>query len=154
MEQELDLLVRLLAAFVLAGALGWERETAGKAAGLRTHLLVGVASALFVVLGHAATTGFPGDPESVRLEPMALIQAVAVGVGFLGSGVVRVRTGDRRPQGLTTAASIWACAAVGMCAGFGKYVLGAGATLLLLITLRGVAYLEEMRERKEHRTAP
>ena len=154
MEQELNLLVRLVAAFVLAGALGWERETAGKAAGLRTHLLVGVASALFVVLGHAATTGFPGDPDSVRLEPMALIQAVAVGIGFLGSGVVRVRDTGKRPQGLTTAASIWACAAVGMCAGFGKYVLGAGATLLLLVTLRGVAYLEDARERKEQGTTP
>jgi putative Mg2+ transporter-C (MgtC) family protein len=143
LQQELELLGRLVVAFVLAGALGWERESAKKAAGLRTHMLVGVASALFVSLGFAATTGFPGDPASIRLEPMAIIQAVAVGVGFLGSGIVRVEGSGNRPHGLTTAASVWACAGVGMCAGFGKYLLGAGATLLLLIALRVVAHLEE-----------
>ena len=145
MEQELALLVRLIAAFVLSAALGWERESAGKAAGLRTHVLVGVASALFVALGHAATIGFPGDADSVRLEPMALIQAVAVGVGFLGSGIVRVGGDHSRPQGLTTAASVWACAGVGMCAGFGKYVLGAGATFLLLVALRAIHKFERPR---------
>ena len=136
------MLGRLLVAFVLSGALGWERETARKAAGLRTHMLVGVAAALFVTLGFSATTGFPGDPASIRLEPMAIIQAVAVGVGFLGSGIVRVEGSESRPRGLTTAASVWACAGVGMCAGFGKYLLGAGATVILLVALRVVGRLE------------
>ena len=145
LEQELELLVRLVAAFVLSAALGWERESAGKAAGLRTHVLVGVASALFVALGHAATIGFPGTADSIRLEPMALIQAVVVGVGFLGSGVVRAGGDNPQPRGLTTAASVWACAGVGMCAGFGKYLLGAGATLLLLIALRAIHKLERPR---------
>ena len=143
MRSEAELLVRVLAAAFFTGLIGWERETAGKSAGLRTHVLVGVASCLFVTLGVSVSQGFPGSESNIRIEPFALIQAVAVGIGFLGSGIVRIRTGEGRPQGLTTAASIWAAAAVGLGAGFGKYILAGGSTLLLLIVLRGVEHLEE-----------
>ena len=143
MRSEAELLVRVLAAAFFTGLIGWERETAGKSAGLRTHVLVGVASCLFVTLGVSVSQGFPGSESNIRIEPFALIQAVAVGIGFLGSGIVRIQTGEGRPQGLTTAASIWAAAAVGLGAGFGKYILAGGSTLLLLIVLRGVEHLEE-----------
>jgi putative Mg2+ transporter-C (MgtC) family protein len=142
MNTELSLLIRLVAAALLTGLIGWERETAGKAAGLRTHVLVGVAACLFVTLGIAAAGDF--NEGNVRIEPFALIQAVAVGVGFLGSGVVRLGQ-DHRPHGLTTAASIWAAAGIGLGSGFGKFILAGGATLILLIVLRSVERLEEKR---------
>lgn len=148
MTDEAHLLVRLVVAALFTGLIGWERETAGKAAGLRTHVLVGVASCLFVTLGLAAAGDF-GGAANVRIEPFSLIQAVAVGVGFLGSGIVRMGEGNR-PHGLTTAASIWAAAGIGLGAGFGKFLLSGGTTLILLIVLRGVERVEERYRKKRH----
>ena len=143
MQHEAELLIRLVAAAVFTGAIGWERETAHKSAGLRTHVLVGVAACLFVTLGISVAGDYPGNQAGpVRIEPFALIQAVAVGIGFLGSGIVRMRSDDNRPQGLTTAASVWAASGVGLGAGFGKYILAGGATLMLLFVLRVVEHFE------------
>ena len=142
MRYELDLMVRLLAAALFTGLVGWERETAGKSAGLRTHVLVGVAAALFVVVGLSVSQDFANSSQNVRIEPLSIIQAVAVGIGFLGSGIVRLRSDSERPQGLTTAASVWAAAGLGLASGFGKYVIAGGTTLILLIVLRGVEHLE------------
>jgi putative Mg2+ transporter-C (MgtC) family protein len=136
------MLLRLLAAAVFTGFIGWERETAGKSAGLRTHVLVGIASCLFVAIGLLVSNDFADVSPNMRIEPLSLIQAVAVGIGFLGSGIVRLRTDENRPQGLTTAASIWAAAGLGLTAGFGKYVLAGGTTLILLVVLRGVEHFE------------
>jgi putative Mg2+ transporter-C (MgtC) family protein len=80
----------------------------------------------------------------LRIEPLALIQAVAVGIGFLGSGVVVVLASGS-VKGLTTAASIWATAAVGVATGFGHFILAVGTTVLLLVALRGLRLIE-----KEH----
>ena len=142
MRLEAEMLLRLLAAALFTGFIGWERETAGKSAGLRTHVLVGVASCLFVTIGLLVSTDYVDSSSNVRIEPLSLIQAVAVGIGFLGSGIVRLKTNENRPQGLTTAASIWAAAGLGLTAGFGKYVLAGGTTLILLIVLRGVEHFE------------
>lgn len=149
MRSEAELLVRILVAALLTGLIGWERETARKSAGLRTHVLVGVASCLFVTLGISVAQNFPGN-GALRVEPYSLIQAVAVGIGFLGSGIVRIGPHEDRPQGLTTAASIWAAAAIGLGSGFGKYVLVGGATVLLLVVLRGVEQLELKYLRRHH----
>jgi putative Mg2+ transporter-C (MgtC) family protein len=135
LQLELALLVRLVVAGVLAALLGWEREAARKSAGLRTHMLVGIASALFTVLAELAVRDFPGNEGGLRADPIRVIQAVAIGIGFLGSGVIFVsKTGDF-VLGLTTAASIWATAAIGIAAGLGHYVIAGGATLLLLLVL-------------------
>jgi putative Mg2+ transporter-C (MgtC) family protein len=135
LQLELALLVRLVVAGVLAALLGWEREAARKSAGLRTHMLVGIASALFTVLAELAVLDFPGNEGGLRADPIRVIQAVAIGIGFLGSGVIFVsKTGDF-VLGLTTAASIWATAAIGIAAGLGHYVVAGGATLLLLLVL-------------------
>ena len=142
MRYELELMLRLLAAALFTGLVGWERETARKSAGLRTHVLVGLASALFVVVGLSVSDAFMDISPNVRIEPLSLIQAVAVGIGFLGSGIVRLKSNSDRPQGLTTAASIWAAAGLGLACGFGKYVIAGGTTLLLLIVLRGIQHLE------------
>jgi putative Mg2+ transporter-C (MgtC) family protein len=135
---ELALLVRLVAAGILAAFLGWEREAAHKSAGLRTHMSVGIASALFTVLGDLAVRDFPAGGSGLRADPIRVIQAVAIGIGFLGSGVIFVAKDGEHVQGLTTASSIWATAAIGIAAGLGHYVLAVGGTLLLLIVLRGL----------------
>jgi len=136
MLYDAELLLRIVAAGFMSGMLGWERQSAGKPAGFRTLLLVGMAACLFVVAGEAAAVTYPAGSSSLRVEPFQLIQAVAVGIGFLGSGVVFLTQDGTRVIGLTTAASIWATAAVGLTVGFGRYLLAAGTTVLLLVTLR------------------
>ena len=131
-----ELLLRVLVAGVLTGILGWERQSAGKPAGFRTLLLVGMAACLFVVAGEAAAVTYPAGSSSLRIEPFQLIQAVALGVGFLGSGVVFLTKDGTHVSGLTTAASIWATAAIGLTVGFGRYFLAAGTTVLMLVALR------------------
>jgi putative Mg2+ transporter-C (MgtC) family protein len=142
LDVELALLVRLVAAAILAGLLGWEREAASKAAGLRTHMLVGIASALYTVLALLAIQEFPHPQSGMNADPARVIQAVAIGIGFLGSGIIFVTRRGATVMGLTTAASIWATAAVGIAAGFGHYILATGGTLLLLLVLRVMAWLE------------
>jgi putative Mg2+ transporter-C (MgtC) family protein len=138
-ESELHLLVRLLIAAALAGLLGWERESARKAAGLRTHMLVGIAAALYTSIAELAVSEIPPNSEGFQADPIRAIQAIAIGIGFLGSGVIFVSRNEDRVQGLTTAGSIWATAAVGIAAGLEYYLLAVGATLLLLFVLRGLA---------------
>src|SRR5215213_141672 len=135
---QLLLLVRLLVAALLAGVLGWERESARKSAGLRTHMLVGVASALFTVLAELSILGHPSE-NGLRADPIRVIQAVAIGIGFLGSGVIFVSKSDDSVHGLTTAGSIWATAAIGIAAGLGYYVVAVGSRVLLMLVLRGMS---------------
>ena len=136
MHSELQFLIRLLVAAMLAAVLGWEREHARKAAGLRTHMLVGIAAALYTALAQLAVTDMWPSEEGFKADPIRAIQAVAIGIGFLGSGVIFVSRHEDRVQGLTTAASIWATAAIGIAAGLEHYVLALGATVLLLFVLR------------------
>jgi putative Mg2+ transporter-C (MgtC) family protein len=126
---ELELSLRLIVAVILAGMIGYNRERNAQAAGLRTHMLVGLGSALFMVLSIAVfNTGH-------------IAAQVVSGIGFLGAGTILHRT-KGGVHGLTTAANIWATAAVGMAAGSGKLILATTATLLILITLVAVAGIE------------
>lgn len=139
MDPELQLLVRLLVAAALSGLLGWERERARKSAGLRTHMLVGIAAALYTSIAELVVSEIPPDSQGFQADPIRAIQAVAIGIGFLGSGVIFVSRDEHRVQGLTTAASVWATAAIGIAAGLEHYVLAGGATLLLLFVLHFLA---------------
>ncbi len=139
MNQELQLLIRLLVAAALAGLLGWERESARKSAGLRTHMLVGIAAALYTSIGQLAATEIAPGSDRFQADPIRAIQAVAIGIGFLGSGVIFMSRTEDRVYGLTTAASVWATAAIGIAAGLEHYILAVGATLLLLFVLRALA---------------
>ena len=139
MMLDAHLLLRVLFAGLLSGLLGWERQTVGKPAGFRTLLLVGMSACLFVVAGEAAVLTYPATQATLRVEPFQLIQALAVGIGFLGAGVVFLSKDGMHVIGVTTAATIWATAAIGLTVGFGRYVLAAGTTMLLLITLRILA---------------
>jgi putative Mg2+ transporter-C (MgtC) family protein len=130
------MLVRLLVAAALGALLGWEREHAHKPAGLRTHMLVGIAAALYTAIAELSVSNIPPNSQALQADPIRVIQAVAIGVGFLGSGVIFVRPQEHRVRGLTTAASVWATAAVGVAAGLGYFVLAGTVTALLLLVLR------------------
>jgi putative Mg2+ transporter-C (MgtC) family protein len=143
LHADLAFLLRLLVAAVLSGIVGWERETARKRAGLRTHMIVGVSSALFVAVSQAAAFEVHAPESSLRVEPLQMIQAIAVGIGFLGSGVIRASEDAHLGSGLTTAASVWGTAAIGVAAALSHYALAAGATLLLLFILRALEPLEK-----------
>jgi len=121
-DQAVIILELLLAAF-LATLIGWDREHRGQPAGLRTHILVAVGSCLFTALSNHA---FIGDTGRVAAQ-------VVVGIGFLGAGTIIQRKGQANH--LTTAASIWATAAVGMSVGVGAWFLALGATLIIWAVL-------------------
>lgn len=141
---ELVVLGRVAAAAALGGALGWERLTSGKWAGARTLMLVALSSALFVGVSALAVTEAQALPADVKADPIRAIQAVALGIGFLGAGIIHVERRDAGSsvRGLTTAASVWATAAIGIAAGLGKYVLAVCVTILVLLILRVVGTLE------------
>jgi putative Mg2+ transporter-C (MgtC) family protein len=124
---------RLGSAAVLGGLIGVEREWVGKAAGLRTHMTVALASAAFVLIAIETGSG-PGDVSRV-------IQGVAAGIGFIGAGTILKRQTEQGIQGLTTAATVWLTAAVGVAAGAGHAGLAfvcVAAAWLILAALLGV----------------
>jgi putative Mg2+ transporter-C (MgtC) family protein len=125
---------RLLLVVVLAGAVGIERELRDQEAGLRTHMLVGVGAALFVIVGNFAWGELAfGNEEGVVLDPSRVVAYVVTGVGFLGAGTILKNGATVR--GLTTAASLWVVAAIGVTVGAGMYVLGLIATGIVLLSL-------------------
>ncbi len=115
----------MVAALILGAMVGLEREHRGHQAGFRTMAMVSAGSCLFTLLGASL---FPGATDPTRIAAQ-----VVTGVGFLGAGAI-LREGAN-VRGLTTAAMIWVVAAIGMAAGFGAYVLGAGTTALVLVAL-------------------
>ncbi len=142
MSTDLSALLRLGLALVLAGILGWERETLGKPAGLRTHILVGVGAALAVAIGDGLINQYAAHGGGLRFDPLRIIEAVLTGIGFIGAGTIMFRRGQDRVTGLTTAASLWATATVGLAVGAGRLVLATGATVIIFIVLRVLGWLE------------
>ncbi len=123
---EVEVILRLLLATALGAIIGFQRERAGKPAGLRTHILICLGAALFTV---ASIYGF-----GAASDPARIAAGVLIGVGFLGAGII-MRTGEGIVAGLTTAATIWAVAGIGLAAGAGLYLVSAVATVLILIVL-------------------
>jgi putative Mg2+ transporter-C (MgtC) family protein len=139
---ELHTLGYTAAAMVLGGAIGFERELADKPAGMRTHMLVSGATALLVALGDKLVEHFAKYDGLVRADPVGLIAATVTGISFLGAGTI-IRRGHERPvEGLTTAASLLFTAVVGVCVAAHQLLLGVGATLLALVTLRTIRVIE------------
>ena len=136
---DLSALARIAVALLLGGLIGWEREASRRPAGLRTHMLVAMAAALFVVLGDHVVDRFAAQPNNViQADPLRIIEAVVAGVSFLGAGTIftsRDGSHGERVQGLTTAASVWSTAAIGLAVGVERYALAVGATLLVLAVL-------------------
>jgi putative Mg2+ transporter-C (MgtC) family protein len=134
MEQA-QIVLRLGLAYLLSAGIGWERERAQRPAGLRTHILVGVGSAGFMLI---SIYGFDGL-GTVR-DPARVAAQIITGIGFLGAGVIW-RDGNR-VGGLTTAASIWMVAAIGMMAGAGMWFAAVFITLLSWFTLHVVKIVD------------
>lgn len=131
-------LLRCLLAVILGGLLGYERERAGKAAGLRTHMLVALGAALFVLIPSLAGAG-PADMTRV-------IQGVVTGVGFLGAGSILKDDERGHIRGLTTAAGIWLTAAVGVAAGLGRLGSAVVVTVLALVILALLPHQDDRPE--------
>ena len=127
MAIELEMILRLLLATALGAAIGYQRERAGKVAGLRTHTLICVGAALFTI---ASLYGF-----GAATDPARVAAGVVVGIGFLGGGVIIRRAEEGIVAGLTTAATIWAVAGIGLVAGSGLYLVSAVTTAIILIIL-------------------
>lgn len=126
---DIELMLRVVLAFILGGLIGYEREVIQRPAGLRTHMLVAAGSAAFTI---ASIEGFVGE-GTVR-DPARVAAQIVTGIGFLGAGTIW-RT-PSTVRGLTTAASIWLVAAVGLLAGAGMYALAVFTTVCGFATLR------------------
>ena len=137
MTHDLELLGRLLLAAVLGGAIGAERELNDQPAGLRTHMLLTIGACLFTLI---SAYGFGG-----RTDPSRIAAQIVTGIGFLGGGAI-VRHG-LTVKGVTTAASIWATASVGVAIGAGSYVLGTGGAVLVVGTLFGLRRADVVLQR-------
>jgi putative Mg2+ transporter-C (MgtC) family protein len=127
LTQTTRVVVRLLCAALLGALIGYERERRGKAAGMRTHILVSLGAALFVLVLHESG----GDVTAQS----RVVQGVIAGIGFLGAGTILNTRGERQIQGLTTAASIWLSAAIGVTAGLGREATAVLATVMTLVVL-------------------
>jgi putative Mg2+ transporter-C (MgtC) family protein len=133
-----DVIKRLLLAAFIGGVIGAERELRGKSAGFRTNILIAIGSALFTILSLTL--------DAERGDPSRIAAQVVVGIGFLGAGaIMRTRGGV---QGLTTAATVWVNAALGMAAGAGLYALASIAAVITLVVLLILAPFEAMAERR------
>lgn len=140
--------LRLALAAGLTALVGLERELDNQPAGLRTHMLVGLASALYVLLGLEIVARSTGMPEAVRVDPLRLIEAVTSGVAFLAAGLVVFSRG--RVKGLTTGASLWLAAGVGVCCGMGLVsvaVLTAGLVVGITRVMKWVEVAAGLSER-------
>jgi putative Mg2+ transporter-C (MgtC) family protein len=146
-----EVILRVVLAAALGGAIGLERELREREAGLRTHLLVSVGAALFTLVSAYAWTDWRfSTPQGLVFDPTRIAAQVVSGIGFLGAGAI-IRQG-LSVRGLTTAATLWVVAAIGMAAGVGYYEAAVATTALVLISLwplRIIAYRLSTRVRPE-----
>lgn len=143
---QLEPLIPLGVSAVLAAVIGYEREAADRPAGLRTHMLVALASTLLVVMGDVMLERAEQHAAVVRMDPIRIIEAIVTGVAFIGAGTILVRSRDERVTGLTTAASLLAVAGIGIACGLELYLLAAVTSGLLLAVLRLLRTFERKPE--------
>ncbi|HVG39462.1 MAG TPA: MgtC/SapB family protein [Pyrinomonadaceae bacterium] len=139
-RQLIHVVIRMIAAIILGSTIGFERERAGKAAGLRTHILVALGTCVFVV----ACAGYGMSSDGLS----RVIQGIVTGIGFLGAGSILKINEERDIQGLTTAAGIWMTAAVGVAVGLGTLGLALLATISTIIVLALLGQVDYKTEGK------
>ena len=145
---QFEILGEVALAMLLGGVIGFEREIADKPAGFRTQMLVAGAAALLVGLADAMLLRFTGDKNiNATADPIRIVEAIVTGISFLGAGTIFRRDSSEQVQGLTTAASILLCAAVGISVALRQFALAIGVTLLALIVLRGLTGIEKRLNR-------
>jgi len=132
MNYYLQLILQLVLALVLGAVIGLERERKEKEAGFQTYSLVALGSCLFTILGFELFSFFTSK-ASVNFDPSRIIQAIAIGIGFIGAGVVIFRRDH--VEGITTAAGLWCAAAIGIAVGVKLYFLALLATILVTLIL-------------------
>ncbi len=133
--------MRMGGAVLLCGVIGFEREAANRPAGLRTHMLVGMASAVYCVLTLELVERAGDYPDPVRVDPIRVIEALTSGVAFLAAGMIVFSKG--RVQGLTTGASLWLAAAVGLACGLGLWSVALITTIPALIITGALKVVEK-----------
>lgn len=136
-----DIALRLIAAAICTGLIGWEREHERKPAGLRTHMLVGVGAAAFYIIAIEIILQTQTGTGDVKIDPTRIVQGIIGGIGFLGAGAILQSGGS--VQGLTTAAGIWVAGGIGLACGAGYYVIAVEVTLLCALILIVVGWLEK-----------
>ena len=139
-------------AAMLGGVIGLEREYRSKEAGFRTHFLVGLGSALFMVLSMHGFDDFVGQPGVIiQRDPARMAAQVVSGIGFIGAGTIIFQKNG--VKGLTTAAGLWVTSAIGMTAGVGMYGLATAATILVLFCLEAMNFIHHRifrHQQKDH----
>jgi putative Mg2+ transporter-C (MgtC) family protein len=147
---DLELIVRILVGTVLGGVIGYERDIHGRPAGLRTHALVALASATFMVVStHLAYYQGYHQGDFTEIDGSRIAASVVSGIGFLAGGAI-LRTGISI-QGLTTAAGLWLVAAIGLCAGGGMYAESVAATVIGVVALTVMRRFEDKDDRIRRR---
>lgn len=136
-----DLAVRLLAAMGLGAALGLDRELKNRAAGLRTHMLVALGAAMTTIVGEKLYEALIASNPDATADPLRVIEGVIAAIGFIGTGAIL--QGRRDVSGLTTAANIWICGAVGMAAGAGYHMLAGIGVACALVVLTLLAFVQK-----------
>lgn len=145
LRQVMVVVIRLFAATLLGSLVGFQRERAGKPAGLRTHILVALGTAVFVIACSGA--GMSSDGLS------RVIQGIVTGIGFVGAGSILKLSEERDIKGLTTAASVWMTAAIGVAVGLGSLGIALMGTLFTLIVLALEGLYHSRREKAETKRA-
>ena len=143
-KEMVSLTVRLVVAMMFGAVIGFQRERAGKPAGLRTHMLVSSGAAVFVI----ACLQFGLDSNGVS----RVVQGLVTGIGFIGAGAILKLPEKQEVEGLTTAAGIWITAALGVAVGLGRFGLALVATLLAWMTLSLMRQLEYMLNRESRKS--
>ena len=134
-----DFILRIFIAGILGGIIGIEREYRSKEAGFRTHFLVGLGSALFMILSHSGFGAILAEGSTnISLDPSRIASQVVTGIGFIGTGIIIFQ--KHVVRGLTTAAGLWVTAAIGMTCGSGMYLIAVSATVMVLACLE-ILYL-------------
>lgn len=140
---QLQVIAEVALAILLGGIIGIERELANKPAGFRTHMLVAGSAALLIGLGEALVQRFATSDYAtlIQSDPMRIVGAIITGISFLGAGTIFRH--ETHVEGLTTAASLLLCGAIGMAVALHQFIIAGGITLLSLVVLRGVKFIED-----------
>ncbi|NGP88662.1 MgtC/SapB family protein [Fodinibius halophilus] len=144
---------KVIFAMFLGGLMGLERELARKPAGLRTHMLVAGASSLLVVLGDIMIINYSTGSvvDAIQADPIRIMEAIITGISFLGAGTIIFRNQEETVEGLTTAASILYAAAIGITVALQQYLLAGVLTVIAIVILFGLGYIERFVKRLRKR---
>ena len=150
MDMTWEFVLRIFVAALLGGVIGLEREYRAKEAGFRTHFLVALGSALFMIVSAYGFEGVMTTAEH-RWDVSRVAAQVVSGIGFIGAGTIIFHKSENVVRGLTTAAGLWVTAAIGLACGGGLYILSVGSTFLVLVGLEAFNYFLHKFDKKRKR---